>query len=252
MTGQTAFRAALLDAAEPVPDGLSDGRGRPAGKRFSVYRNNVAVSLTEALRTGFPAVAALLGADNFDRVAGAFLRAHPPADPRMMFYGAAMPEFLAGLEPLAKMPWLPDVARLELALRRSYHAADAAPIAPEALAALDEAALQQAVLTLAPAVQVLSTPYPVLQIRAFALNDGAPKPTGGAEDIILTRPGFDPETTALPPGSAALIAALTSGDTLGKAADNAPHADLPTVLAALLNGHAITAISVKETPPCPA
>ena len=44
--------------------GVSAGAGRPAGRRYAVYLNNVAVSLTEALATGFPAVAALLGEES--------------------------------------------------------------------------------------------------------------------------------------------------------------------------------------------
>ena len=53
MSDQSAFAAALMDPTQPAPEGLRDPFGGPAGKRFDVYRNNVAVSLTEALETGF-------------------------------------------------------------------------------------------------------------------------------------------------------------------------------------------------------
>lgn len=115
MSDQSAFHAALMDAARPVPEGLRDPAGRPAGKRFDVYRNNVAVSLTRALETGFPVLRKLVGAEFFSAMAGVYLRTHPPTSPLLQQYGQDMPGFLRGFPPAKSLPYLPDIARLELA-----------------------------------------------------------------------------------------------------------------------------------------
>ena len=47
---QALFAAALLDPDAALPPGVIDPRGRPAPKRFAVYRNNVASSLVDALK----------------------------------------------------------------------------------------------------------------------------------------------------------------------------------------------------------
>ena len=57
-----AFSAALV-APEAAPPTQTRGRqGRPDSKRFSVYRNNVAVGLIGALEARFPVTLRLVGA----------------------------------------------------------------------------------------------------------------------------------------------------------------------------------------------
>lgn len=242
---QTSFHTALLSPDAPRPLGLSDGHGQPAGRRYDVYRNNVAVSLTEALETAFPAVAKLVGAANFKLLAGAFLRQHPPTSPLMMFYGREMPDFLASFEPTRSLGYLPDVARLELALRESYHAADAAPIDPAALQALAPEALMANPLALAPSVRLVRSNWPVHALWRFNMDNG-PKPAARAEDTLVLRPEMDPNPTLLPAGGGAFIDALLEGAPLGAAYEagtsQADTFDLSQTLALLIGANAITAI----------
>lgn len=242
---QTTFTHAILDPAQAVPPGLTDPQGRPAGKRFSVYRNNVAVSLTEALQTAFPVIHQLLGDEFFKALAGVFLRQHPPASPLMMFYGAEMPGFLDRFEPVQHLGYLPDVARLELALRHSYHAADCRPLPPAALA-IEPERLLRARLRLAPAVQVLRSPWPVHGIWAMHQSPDAPKPQMQPEDVLITRPDFDPVMSLLPAGGAAFILALSQGETFETACDMATEEshnfNLTDVLGLLLSGGALCEI----------
>ena len=152
---QATFYRALLNPDLPVPAGLIDAGGRPAGSRFSVYRNNVTSGLTEVLQMGFPVLQKLLGEAYFKALAVSFLRENPPTSRIMMLYGAAMPGFLENFPPLAHLPYLADVARLEQALRCSYHAADAPPIDAARLSALSPEAFMAARLELAPALQLI-------------------------------------------------------------------------------------------------
>lgn len=243
---QKDFTKAIFDADLEAPTGLQNPEGAPAGKRFSVYRNNVAVSLSEALEVTFPVVRTLVGDAFFKAMAGVFLRQHPPTSPLLMFYGAEMPGFLDGFEPVSHLGYLPDVARIELALCRSYHASDIPPINPEALQSISPDALLSIRLRLAPTVHLIRSNWPAATLFHANSNPDAPKPVMQAEDVLITRPEFDPQVTALPPGAGAFIAALLNDAPLQEALKSATIAngefDLTTALGLLLSAAAIIEI----------
>lgn len=248
---QSDFRESILDPARPVPTGLIDPEGRAAGKRFDVYRNNVVVSLSNALSEAFPVIRKLLGDNNFGILARQFVREHPPTSPLIALYGAALPDFLERFEPVRQLGYLPDVARLELALRRSYHAADTTPIAPEALEALAPERLLASRLGLAPSVRLVGSGWPIVSIWRFNMQDG-PKPEMRPETALVTRPDFDPVVTDLPPAGGAFVAALLDGASFEAAIDLAtrlgPTFDLSPALGALVTGGAITDIHEEISP----
>ncbi|AZL58350.1 DUF2063 domain-containing protein [Tabrizicola piscis] len=239
---QAAFAQALLDPEAALPAGIVDPQGRPAPKRFSVYRNNMASSLTRALEAAFPTVRKLVGDDFFAAMAGLFLRAHPPQSRMLMLYGAVLPGWLESFPPVAHLAYLPDVARLDQAMRESYHAADSAPLAEadfQRLLAADIAGLR---LRLAPSVWLVRSRWPVLSIWV-ANTEGGPQPTPGPEDVLILRPGFDPRPHRLPAGGGAFVQGLLQGQTLGQCLDLAGAGlDLPAVLSLLVAGGAIVGV----------
>lgn len=250
MTSQSDFRAALFDPELAVPTSLLDGEARPAGKRFDVYRNNVVMSLKEALSESFPVIEKLLGVQNFSSLAGLYVRAHPPQDPRMMLFGQAFPAFLEGFAPLQHLGYLGDVARLELAQRHSYHASDASPVDPALFGSLPPEQLASATLRFAPAVHLIRSPWPILDIWHFNMTPDAPKPSAIAQDVLITRIEFDPAMHALPPGAGDLIEALQAGAPLGAALETLqtrhPDFDFPSLLGLLLQTGAITALTPSD------
>jgi hypothetical protein len=135
-------------------------------------------------------------------------------------------------------------------LRAAYHAADATPIDPQALAGLDPDTLLRTTLGLAPSVHLLQSRWPIHGIWRFNTEPGAPKPEGRAEDVLILRPDYDPVPHLLPPGSAAWLAQIAAGVPIGPAHDaalsSAPDFDLGSTLGLLLQGGAITHLDTKD------
>ena len=61
MSAQHAFAEALLAADAACPPGLTTWNGSAPEKRFAIYRNNVVVSLIDALADSFPVTQELVG-----------------------------------------------------------------------------------------------------------------------------------------------------------------------------------------------
>ncbi|MGB1234496.1 MAG: putative DNA-binding domain-containing protein [Planktomarina sp.] len=208
MDTQVDFTAALLDPNVPAPANLVGPNGGAPGARFDVYRNNVSSSLIDAMTTGFPVIAKLIGEANFKTLALMYVRAHPPTSPMLMFYGEAFPAFIEAFEPLKSLPYMSDVARLELALRDSYHAADSDMFNGETLQRLGEEALMAGHLIMAPATRIVASQYPIYDIwlRNSGVDDHAI--SQDPQHVLVTRPAYDVDCHPLTPAMAAFLAAV--------------------------------------------
>jgi hypothetical protein len=167
-----AFAPALLDPDRATPAAVAGPNGKSARKRYSVYRNNVTVSLINALAAVFPATMRVTGADFFRAMARFHVRATPPTSPLLFEYGRDFPDFIERYEYARSMPWLADVARIERAWLDAYHAADVEPRAAQVLAFIAPERLVEAVLTPHPATRIVCSRYPAVTIFAANRSDG--------------------------------------------------------------------------------
>lgn len=239
MTGHKEFLTALYDPQAHVPDALIHPQGGAAAARFAVYRNNVIYGLMQNLRDGFPLLHALLGDAAFDALAAAFARAHPPSDPLMFAYGAALPAFIADDAALADMPYAADVARLELAMRAASHATDHDPMPPEKLAAATSAALR---LSLAPCLSVLSSDWPLHNLYLF-LNEAvadAPDMSRAQNLLIYRQQAGGVVLEPLSSQAAGFLTALQTGRSIAAAAQGLDEATLSDTLQRLVLAGLIT------------
>ncbi len=175
--------------------------------------------LPEALSAAYPVVEKLVGEKFFQDMAGVFLQMHPPKSPSAPPFAPEFPDFLASFPPVAKLTYLPDVARLERARTEAAHAPGATPIDGAALAALTPEQMANAKLRLHPGLRIVSSPFPVLAI--WLQNTSAPAtpiPRHG-QDVLITRTKDTVEMRSLPPGGADFLRALASGRRLGEVID---------------------------------
>lgn len=249
-----SFAPGLTDPAQPTPPDVVGPRGKGAIKRYNVYRNNVTVSLIDALAATYPAVQRITGVEFFRAMARLHVRASPPTSPLLFEYGGDFPAFIERFEPAQDMPWLADTARIERAWLDAYHAADAPQLSADALAAVPAERLGDLVFTAHPATRIVRSAYPAVAIFAMNRAEGpvAPLVSSAAEDALITRPDMDVTVRHLPPGGAAFLQSLIDGETLGAATaaafTEAPSFDLPANISGLLEAGVFTTIHLGDQP----
>lgn len=251
MSQQADFAQALLDPAQACPEGLVAWNGSDPAMRFAIYRNNVVVSLVDALADTFPAVQELVGVDFFRAMARRFVQAHPPHTRVMAWYGADFAAFVESFESAASVPYLADVARLEMGRVRAYHAADVTAVAPEALQAAlaDPEQLAQLQLDLHPSLHVVASRFAVFSLWAAYQGrvQGADVDPTLPQTALVFRQGLDVEVVEVSAAAGAFITALQQGSSLLVAASVDAALDLPPILALLIRQQLITRISTGQT-----
>src|SRR5258708_4013341 len=212
----TSFSSALTDPDRETPSVVTGPNGKAAIKRYNVYRNNVTASLVDALAAVYPAVQRITGVEFFRAMARFHVRATPPASPLLFEYGRDFPAFIEQYEYARPMPWLADTARIERAWLDAYHASDAEPLSPTALASVPAERLADVVFTAHPATRIICSRFSAVTI--FAANrSNAPLgriEAATPEDALVTRPDLDVVVRHLPPGGAVFPTRLISNPSL--------------------------------------
>lgn len=236
---QRGFSSAILtDDSTPIRARIHPGRFG-AERHLQIYRNNVYASLTGALEAVYPVIARLVGEDCFRGCGYHYLRHAPPTSGNLHDFGEHFPEFLSSFEPVRELAYLPDVARLEWAWHRAFHAADAAALSPYALTQVAPEKYGSLRFALHPSAQLLASDYPVLRIwqsnqpnadiaeAVVDLNEGGVR-------LLIARRDITVEIEPLGRGEYALLSAFAQALPFAGAADAAMASEPKFDLAASL------------------
>jgi len=226
MTIEHEFADRLLAKAAP-----------PLSRRFAVYRNNLFVSLVDALIARYPAVQAAVEAEFFTAMARDYVADNLPDTPVMMQYGEQFPDYLDTFAPLADYPWIADVARVERAITQIYHAADSHGLTPHDLAAIQDLDIGALKFQLIDALTFVNAPCPVVTL--WKMNTGQIEPHDvdnmPPEFALIYRPDLVVRVKALTASEATFISALREGVAVGAALEAIIAGDANFALTPILN-----------------
>ena len=252
--GDAAFHRAFANALmDENPSAAPAGFDSRASQRFAIYRNNVHRGLQEALAAAYPVVKKLVGDSFFYAMAAQYMRAEDQCAPSLALYGGGFAAFLAQHEAIARVPYLPDVARLERAWLEALHEADAPAMAASDLAGLEDR-LVDIRFTVHPAARLMISDFPIVSLwqahQADHERSGPVTIPDRAETVLITRPYFKVQIAMLDAGATVFARQLRAGLSVGAAFEDAlaKHAafDVTPVFAQLLASGMFGGFTVGE------
>lgn len=224
----------------PDADGLAACIAPPprgdVPERLHVYAGGYPARLQEALAENFPAIAHLVGAGAFSELARRFAAQIPLVSYNLNDAGAPFPDFLRADPLTARLPFLPDVARLEREVTRAFHAPEDPASDPAELAGwgLEEWAV--AVVRFQPSVAVVASEWPIREIwecRETPIEEIDIDLRNRPDRVLVRREGFTVVCESLDEAQGDTLAALLEGHTLGEVtAALREHADLADSISA--------------------
>lgn len=248
---QTSVSKALLEPDMAPPEGVKRLKnGADPVKRFNVYRNNVALSLINALSQTFPVVQELVGKDFFDTMARHFSITHLPESPMMFQYGDKFPAFIKDYEPAQSLPYLADVAQLEWARNISLYAKNQSPISIDQLGQFEQDQMPDVKFNLHPSLQLINSDWPIITIwqahQVQGNQDGLNQLPDQGQSAVVLRPGLEVNVHEIDPITAYFIAHLQQGQSFGQAVEASLSKqttfDISANLAGLFSIGAVTAV----------
>jgi hypothetical protein len=238
MSDLRTFQTELVRALQARAPRVSAVARQPLSRGITVHRNTVFKSLVDALADNFPTVERLVGRSWFIECAAEYARAFPPTAPMLALYGAHFAEYLAGYAVAGALAYLPDVARIDRLWTEAHFAADAEPLASDALAGLQPSQLFEQRLTLHSSTRFGWFKHSAVTI--WQMNrPPRPAPTeleidDAEEGALLTRPRGEVECAQIDARAWTFLTRVREGASLGEAATAVLEIDSTADIAAYL------------------
>ncbi len=192
---QAAFHAAIFHSDTNLSGQIIDRKGLAGDARIHIYRSSVLGIQTDALAAVYPVIQRLVGKPFFKTIGRDYLREYPSPCGDLHELGAQMPEFLARLAVASELPYLADVANLEWAWHRVFHAANDVDMDLQALASIPAERQTEIVFSLRKGAHLLESDYPIHRIWETNQEDYTGDETVNLEEggirLMVWRNGFE-------------------------------------------------------------
>lgn len=252
---QDEFQEYLLRGTRAIVGRVVGSERVSVETRLEIYAGAYGSRLVDALKSNYPALAELLGEDDFQALGARYVRTHDSPYFSIRCYGEALAEFLAREADYADVPLLAELASWEWALSEVFDAPDAEPIGPEALAQIAPADWAQLRFTLHPSVRRLALRWNAPQLWKSLTEGGArpelqvlPEPV----EWLAWRRELRTWFRSLEPQEAAALGAVRAGRSFGELcellAEGSGAQAAPAAAAALLRGWLGSGLVVAAAP----
>ncbi len=143
----------------------------PLEKRMAVYQNNVWQRLVNVIKNNYPTVQIIVGDEFLHYMALEFIKNNFPRSGYLNDYGASFPEFVRRFEPARGMPYLYDMARIDVASDKAYNAPDDPILDQKQLKAVAPENYAAVKLTFHSSVSLIKSDYPIWRIYEMARSE---------------------------------------------------------------------------------
>jgi hypothetical protein len=222
---QKAFSDALLfDETGTIAAYVVENGIESAG-RLRVYRNNTRENFLAALQVSFPVLERLMGGDYFRQLALQYMQRFPSPSGNLHHVGERLPTYLRRRFDHTEYAYFEDVARLEWACQEVLVADEHPALDLERLAAVEPEECGRLCFVLHPAVRLVASPFPVLQIWCANQPDGDTDQVidlrQGGEQVLVQRTPEKVQLSGLPEADFAFLTAIAASETLTTATKRA-------------------------------
>ncbi len=214
---QRALNAPNLEALVTPSDRLS------VPQRMQLYHYAYHARLIDCLIDDYPTVQYALGEETFERLAKAYIEAHPSNHPNLNHFGRHLPKFCRTLAERSdarfrNAEFLADLAQLEWSMVEVIHAGEAPTLGMLALQEMDPQQWAGIKLPPSPMLHFHEFRYPVNRFLQDYREDRAPKiPEPSWSSVAIYREGFKVWRMTHTRPMAQVLKGLLEGETLGEA-----------------------------------